>query len=628
MSNLKNISILSFLAILALVHSDNVTETEESLKSEYPYTLIAVGPTNPKSYFCKVEIYNPENDSWSMFTEFKMNMHDEYTPFVSHGKLFIFGGKIGYEVFTDEVFAFDLVTKSSSYLAPMEQEKGIVGVAEIDGYIYVSGGMGANYTILDIVERYDPASNTWTEMAPMLTEKYYHAVDTWEGKMYVAGGVSVGFDDLNSLEIYDPKSNSWTEGTPMQIYRLRFPIVFWNNHLFALGGNWSIDGCPGERLDLSTQEWSNITNTMNKTVWTDAVVFNDKIIVSGREIKNYELNPKTNEFKKMNPKIISRSFAKSFVVPNTLVPDVQSLTVETTEESSKSDYPFTLIALGPSIPKSNSCILEAYNPETDSWSTFDKFQLNATDEYTAFVSNGKIFVFGGRIAIDECLDEVVAFDLATRKSSYLAPMGQKKKSAGVVEIDGYIYVSGGMGENFTVLDAVERYDPASNTWTVMAPMLKERYFHAVNTWEGKMYVAGGITEEDDNLNTLEIYDPHSNSWTTGTPMQFERYKFSIVFSDGSLFAIGGNWTLDDVPGERLDLNTQEWSNITNTIENSVWTSAVVFDKNIIIAGNMNNNYELNPKTNELRKLNPKKVLRSSPKSFLIPKTLVSDIEIN
>ncbi|XP_077294949.1 uncharacterized protein LOC143917343 [Arctopsyche grandis] len=446
------------------------------------------------------------------------------------------------------------------------------------------------------------------------------------GKIFVAGGVNEEFDDLNSLEIYDPYVNTWTAGTPMQFYRTRFSIVFWDRYLFALGGNWTIDSCPGERLDLNTEKWSNITNTINDTVWTDAVVFYDSILIAGNMKSNYELNPNTNQLKIMSPKMIPRNFARSFVVPKTFVSDNQSLTVAKTEENLKSDYPCTLIALGPNIPNSNFCILEVYNPENDTWSIFNIFHLNTTDEYMSFVSYGKVFIFGGKIGDDEFSDEVVAFDLSTNTSSYLAPMGQKRRSAGAEEIDGYIYISGGLGDNFTVYDIVERYDPPSNSWTVVAPMLTKRYFHAVGKWEGKMYVAGGVNEIFDNLNTLEIYDPDSNSWTTGTPMQFERYKFSILFLDGSLFAIGGNWTVDNVPGERLDPDSQEWSNITNTIEETLWTGAVVFDKNIIISGNMNNNYELNPKTNGLRKLNSKIVERSAPKSFLIRKYLVSEAQ--
>ncbi|XP_077294499.1 uncharacterized protein LOC143917013 [Arctopsyche grandis] len=618
MVDYKCLFIFSMLAILAFAHSDTEGAKEDNLELDYPFTLIAVGPTIPTSDVCNVEVYNPSQDSWSIFAELKLKATDGYTPFVSKGKLIIFGGGITFPNVLDEVVSFDLASKTSSYLAPMSQRKRNVGVTEIDEYIYVSGGMGDDFILYDIVERYDPASDTWTVMTPMPLKRDFHAVSTWEGKMYVAGGVNERNIILNSIDIYDPKSNSWAAGIAMQFCRYKFPIFFHDGGLYAIGGNWTLDNVPGERLDLSTGKWSNITNTNEVILWTGAIVFNNRFIISGNMNNNYELNLETYQLRKMNPKKISRSSPISFLVPKTLVSVFQPAPQK--NEKLITDYSTTILALGPPDLKSNICSIEFYHPSKDLWTVLEEIELNVTDGYSAIVSHGKLLIFGGILNDHEHSNEVISFDLATKKITKLALMEQKKGNMGVAEIGEFIYVCGGIGDNGTIYNTLERYDPKADSWTFMAPMQNKRYYHAVDVWDGKMYAAGGVDDKYDNLKSLEIYDPKLNQWTLGTPMEIERYKFSIVFLDGSLFAVGGAWSLSsdngNNDGEILDLDTQKWTNISNTLEYTTWNSAVAFNNKIIIYGSNTHNYEYNPETTSLREINPNKINRMSPMLLL------------
>ncbi|XP_077294031.1 uncharacterized protein LOC143916703 [Arctopsyche grandis] len=386
MVDYKYLFIFSLLTILAFAQSDAEEAKEENFELDYPFTLIAVGPTDPKSDVCKVEVYNPLQDSWSILAEVKLKAKSGYTPFLSNGKLILFGGEIDYPEFLDEVVAFDIASKTSSYLAPMGQKRADAGVTEIDGYYYVSGGTRDDLVIYDVVERYDPASDSWAVMAPMPSKRYHHAVSTWEGKMYVAGGVNQNYENLNSIDIYDPKSNSWSAGIPMQFSRYSFSILFHDGELFAIGGN----DVPGERLDLSTEKWSNITNTIEDPTWTGAIVFNKNIIISGDMYQNYELNLETNQLREINRRKISRSSPIFFLVPKALVSVFQS-------ENKKiiTDYSTTILALGPSDPESNICAVEFYQSSKDLWIVLEKIELNATDGYRAIVSHGKLLIFGG-----------------------------------------------------------------------------------------------------------------------------------------------------------------------------------------------------------------------------------------
>ncbi|XP_077294197.1 uncharacterized protein LOC143916824 [Arctopsyche grandis] len=610
MINLKTIYILSLLAFVAFVHSAAVKETEPNPKSDYPFTLIAVACSTKEEKNCTIESYEPEKDSWSVFARFEQNVSDDFTPFVSNGKVFIFGGSSQINKFSDEVLAFDLATKTKSYLAPMGQKKKIVGVAEIDGFICVSGGMGIDYSAHNTVERYDPSTNSWTAMTPMLQKRYSHAVNVWEGKMYVAGGQADIYTELNSLEIYDPKLKSWKFGKPMQFNRQGFSIVFLDGSLFAFGGNPSDEFPEGERLDLVTQEWSNVINTIDSVRWKSAVVLGSNIIISGRFEETFEFNPKTNQLRELNKKVTKWTYSKSFLVPRSLISIVKPDIVPEKETL------ITLIALGPSYPETDTFTVEFYNPEKDSWTILSNIKLNATEGYSAIASHGKLYIFGGVINHHEYFDEVISFDLTTKEISNLTPMGQKKGRMGLVEINGYIYVSGGIGNNLTIYNIVERYDPKTDSWTVMAPMLAHRYFHAVTVWDGKMYVAGGSDDNFGKLNSLEIYDPKLNKWTLGVPMTTSRYLFSIVFLDGNLFAFGGNWMGGSAYGERLDSNAQQWTSFNSTKKSSLMNSAIAFNDKIIVSGGKYHNYEFDPKTNDMKEISPNIVYRMSPTYLL------------
>ncbi|XP_077294736.1 uncharacterized protein LOC143917181 [Arctopsyche grandis] len=320
MNSLMCLSFIILLAIITFVHSATVVAKDESSKLREQFTLLSIGSTILKPRECVVEFYDPEKDMWSIFAKIRLETNNDYSPFVFNGKLIIFVGEIGTFEYSNEVVAYDLSKKTSSNLSPMGQKRNNVGIAEIDGYIYVTGGQGDGFSVYNTVERYDPKTDTWVLMAPMLTKRYFHAVNVWEGKMYAAGGLSGGIKSMNSLEIYDPKSNSWTLGTPMAGNRYQFSIVFADGSLFAIGGNWlNMKSPQGERLNLSTQMWSNISNTIENTIWSEAIIFGENIIISANMNNYHELNPKTNEVKAIKSKNIRTKSSKSFLVKKSLV---------------------------------------------------------------------------------------------------------------------------------------------------------------------------------------------------------------------------------------------------------------------------------------------------------------------
>ncbi|XP_077294703.1 uncharacterized protein LOC143917164 [Arctopsyche grandis] len=291
----------------------------------------------------------------------------------------------------------------------------------------------------------------------------------------------------------------------------------------------------------------------------------------------------------------------------TLLAVVSVVRSETEKEHPITVNPDKIVAVGPGDGASINCTVQLYHPLNDTWTTVAVVDINVYSEYSTIVSLGKIYFFGGRKDNEETTDEVISFDLATKEIKTLAPWGQRKKFVGVAKIGQYIYITGGIDEFYDLLGKVERYDTKTDSWSGMAPMLTMRSHHAINEYEGKIYVAGGFGRSiyQDPLKSLEIYDPNLNKWTLGTPMNHARSTFSIVFVDGSLFAIGGlrNVDVNDIFGEQFDLNTKQWKDFRNTIEDTTSSSAVALDDMIYINCNGINNYKYNTKTNELVALN-------------------------
>ncbi|XP_077294038.1 uncharacterized protein LOC143916708 [Arctopsyche grandis] len=610
----KSLSVLTLLAVVSFVHLETVEATEENSNLDEQYTMISLGYTISKTSEFVVEVYDPEKGLWFIFAKINLHPTENSSPFLSNGKIIMFGGRISTNEYSNEVVAFDLTKKTHSNLAPMGQKRTKLQVAEIDGYIYVTGGRGEGSKVIDTVERYDPKTDSWTFMAPMLEKRCNHAINVWEGKIYVAGGTNVinlGMNDLsNTLEIYDPKTNSWTFGTPMSSKRSDFSIVFADRSLFAIGGVPLFSDSPqGERLNLETQEWSNLTSTDNEPFWSKAIVFGNSIFIFGAT--NLEMNIKTKEFTKMKFWYSTADSKIPFLVKKSLVN-----LVPPKKEHLITDYPVTIVAVGPAYEDSNNCTVQFYHPLRDTWTTLAEISLNVTTDYSTIISHGKLFIFGGEINKKAC-DEAISFDLATKEIKQLTPMGQKKENVGVAKIDDYIYITGGIDNNYNHLDTVERYDPKTDSWSGMAPMLSKRSQHATNVYEGKMYVAGGNAGGYFNhLKSVEIYDPNLNKWTLGTPMNHARLSFPIVFVNGSLFALGGIFELNinrGGYGERLDLNTKQWKDIRNPKKYSSWISAVVLDDMIFINGN-GVNYKYDTTTNQMVTLNPNS--KSSP-NFLL-----------
>lgn len=99
-------------------------------------------------------------------------------------------------------------------LGPVQE----IGVAELDGKIYVVGGFDGQLGLLDAVQVYDIAAQTWSTTAPLPRPVHHANVASADGKLYVLGAlIDVQFNETGETWCYDPATDIWTEVASMGI---------------------------------------------------------------------------------------------------------------------------------------------------------------------------------------------------------------------------------------------------------------------------------------------------------------------------------------------------------------------------------------------------------------------------
>ena len=86
-----------------------------------------------------------------------------------------------------------------------------VGVAEVNGKMYVLGGYADGNVAQPLNEEYDPATDLWFERAPLLKGGNHIAAVGLAGKLYAIGGFNEqNADAFADVSVYDPATDKWS----------------------------------------------------------------------------------------------------------------------------------------------------------------------------------------------------------------------------------------------------------------------------------------------------------------------------------------------------------------------------------------------------------------------------------
>ena len=203
---------------------------------------------------------------------------------------------------------------------------------------------------------------------------------------------------------------------------------------------------------------------------------------------------------------------------------------------------------------------EAYDPNTDSWTTEAPMPTPRWGAAVGKASNGLIYVAGGGTAAGDSA-VVEAYNPATNtwtcstndtapgcSSTALAPLPQPVVKAAGASDGASVYVEGGetiSGTALVYLDTNYIYNTNTNSWTTGRPLPVTISFGAgavardSSTGALSLYVIGGWTPSTDLATTYE-YSSKGNKWVAKASMPTARDSAAAaVAGNGKVYLMGG-----------------------------------------------------------------------------------------
>jgi chitodextrinase len=133
--------------------------------------------------------------------------------------------------------------------------------------------------------------------------------------------------------------------------------------------------------------------------------------------------------------------------------------------------------------------------------------------------------------------------------------------------DGRVLVVGGHIANNVGLTNATIFDSSTQNWADAGTMAFGRWYPtAIRLPSGKVLVVAGTIDSETNIASIpELYDPIGGSWTqlNGAANALPMYPFLFVLPNGKVLLSGTFQSA--VRAQVLDVNTQTWTTVSNTV---------------------------------------------------------------
>jgi N-acetylneuraminic acid mutarotase len=226
--------------------------------------------------------------SWSTAAPMPI-YRSEMSAAVLNGKIYVAGGLAGsspqYEATTDAFQAYDPATNTWAEAPRMPDNLHHLGIASLDGSIYVTGGYDDSDFNVDVSATwvFSSATQTWTQAADMPGPRAAHASVGIGGLLYVVGGV--GFNPT-ALWVYNPATNTWDASrAPLPTAREHLTAAQVDGKLYVIAGRWFGSGNLGtvEVYDPATNTWASRAGLPTPRSGLTSAVLAGRIHVTGGE---------------------------------------------------------------------------------------------------------------------------------------------------------------------------------------------------------------------------------------------------------------------------------------------------------------------------------------------------------
>ncbi len=202
------------------------------------------------------------------------------------GLVYVLGGIEENRATSVVVERYDVVEQTWKRTADLPRALHHVGAASLGGKIYCVGGLNSNFRGVTSCYRFDPADETveWRKVASMSTARGSMGVAVGDGKIYAVGGQSGG-TSYNVLEVYTPGDDGgqWDVRPPMKVARNHLAAVVADGYFYAIAGRSGRLRDEVERFDPVREVWENRKDIPTARGGIAAAVVGGSIFVFGGE---------------------------------------------------------------------------------------------------------------------------------------------------------------------------------------------------------------------------------------------------------------------------------------------------------------------------------------------------------
>ncbi|HEY3057402.1 MAG TPA: kelch repeat-containing protein [Chloroflexota bacterium] len=197
------------------------------------------------------------------------------------GRIYVAGGFDRNGTDLTSVEMFDPVARVWQLRAPLPQGLNHLGVAPLNGEVYVAGG-SVGGTPTSGLFAYEPNLDAWTRKADLPLRRSAHVLVAVGGRLIVVGGVG---DEAGVTLAYDPLTDTWERRAPMPTVREHLSAAVVDERVYVIGGRWADQGnlATVEVYDPASDQWQSLAPMPTPRGGLTAAAMNGRIHVFGGE---------------------------------------------------------------------------------------------------------------------------------------------------------------------------------------------------------------------------------------------------------------------------------------------------------------------------------------------------------
>lgn len=174
--------------------------------------------------------------------------------------------------------------------APLPLGLSHVGLVGLNQKIYAFGGFTniVHVGAMDVAYEYDPQTDTWRVLTPLSSPRGSVGAVALEGKIHVVGGRGRDKVTVATHEVYDPATSRWSPAAPLPLARDHFGIAVIDGRIHVVGGR-TVDTTDNVDLhdvyDPATDRWFKAEALPTARSSGAAVYLQGFLIYAGGECK-------------------------------------------------------------------------------------------------------------------------------------------------------------------------------------------------------------------------------------------------------------------------------------------------------------------------------------------------------